>query len=107
MTPSSWGEGWLTGIALKEDMFTIFLQFGMKCAEPETCFLRSFGTENRGCKSWRMKERCQCFFMNDQSAVTPNANYCGFQLTRDCACSKILNKWISFYLKLFIGTNWE
>lgn len=47
------------------------------------------------------------FFMNDESAVTPNANYCGFQLTRDCACSKILNKWISFYLKLFIGTNWE
>lgn len=47
------------------------------------------------------------FFMNDKSAVTPNANYCGFQLVRDCACSKVFNKWISFYLKLFIGTNWE
>lgn len=47
------------------------------------------------------------FFMNEKSAVTPNANYCGFQLMRDCACSKILNKWVSFYLKLSIGTNWE
>ena len=47
------------------------------------------------------------FFMNDKSAVAPNANYCGFQLMRDCARSKISNKWISFYLKLFIGTNWE
>lgn len=47
------------------------------------------------------------FFTNDKSAVTPNGNYCGFQLMRDCACSKIFNKWISFYLKLFIGTNWE
>lgn len=47
------------------------------------------------------------FFMDNKSAVTPNANYCGFQLMRDCACSKIFNKWISFYLKLFIGTNWE
>lgn len=39
MTPPAPGEqGWLTGIALRQDMFTIFLQFGMKCAEPLTFF---------------------------------------------------------------------
>lgn len=106
MTAGPRGEGWLAGIAFRQDTFTIFLRFGVKRAEP-SAFFKKLRDREPWMQVLEDEGTLPVFFMNDQPAVTPNANYCGFQLTRDCACSKILNKWISFYLKLFIGTNWE